>query len=157
MVIQTIVAFFATVSFCILFSVPMKQYLFCGFTGAFAWLCYLLLMSFHISSVAATFVAAVILTGFSRIFAIRRRVPVTVFLTAGIFPLVPGAGIYYTTYYMIMNQPDQAASKGIETIKLAVAIALGIMSVFAIPQKLLSWIAFVPRQKEISDHPDEVD
>lgn len=156
MILQTIVAFFATISFCILFSVPMKQYLFCGFTGAIAWLCYLLL-SLHISAVAATFVAAVILTAFSRIFAIRRRVPVTVFLTAGIFPLVPGAGIYYTTYYMIMNQPDQAGSKGIETIKLAVAIALGIMSVFAIPQKLLAWIAFVPKQKEILNPRDKAD
>jgi hypothetical protein len=48
---------------------------------------------------------------------------------------------------MIMNQPSQASSKGIETIKLAVAIALGIMSVFAIPQKLLSWIAFIPKIK----------
>jgi uncharacterized membrane protein YjjB (DUF3815 family) len=147
MIIQTLVAFFATISFCILFSVPMKQYLFCGFTGAVAWLCYLLVVSFDFSPVLATFIAAIILTSFSRIFAIRRRVPVTVFLTAGIFPLVPGAGIYYTTYYMIMNQPSQAANKGIETIKLAVAIALGIMSVFAIPQKLLAWVAFLPKNK----------
>jgi uncharacterized membrane protein YjjB (DUF3815 family) len=156
MIIQTIVAFFATVSFCILFSVPMKQYLFCGFTGAVAWLCYLLI-SLRFSSVIATFVAAVILTAFSRIFAIRRRVPVTVFLTAGIFPLVPGAGIYYTTYYLIMNQQGLAASKGIETIKLAVAIALGIMSIFAIPQKLLSWIAFLPKRKANLNPQDKVD
>lgn len=143
MIIQTVVAFFATISFCILFSVPMKQYIYCGFTGAVAWLCYLLLISFEISPVVATFVAASILTMLSRILAIRRKVPVTVFLTAGIFPLVPGAGIYYTTYYMIMNQPSQAGDNGIETIKLAVAIALGIMSVFAVPKKVMDSVALL--------------
>lgn len=148
MIIQTVVAFLGTISFCILFSVPKKQYIYCGFTGAIAWLCYLLLVSLQLSPVIATFIAAIILTSFSRIFAIRRKVPVTVFLTAGIFPLVPGAGIYYTTYNMIMNQPSQAANKGIETIKLAIAIALGIMSVFAIPKKLMDRAAFLPYKEE---------
>lgn len=143
MIIQTIVAFVATISFCIIFSVPAKQYVFCGITGAVGWLCYLLLVSYQFSTVIATFVAAIILTAFSRVLAIRRRVPVTVFLTAGIFSLVPGAGIYYTTYYLIMNQPGVSADKGIETIKLAVAIALGIMFVFAIPKKIMDNVAFL--------------
>jgi uncharacterized membrane protein YjjB (DUF3815 family) len=121
----------------------MKQYIYCGYTGAVGWLCYLLLVSFQFSSVLATFAAAIILTFFSRIFAIRRKVPVTVFLTAGIFPLVPGAGIYYTTYYMIMNQSGKAADTGIETIKAAVAIALGIMTIFAIPKKPMDRIALL--------------
>jgi hypothetical protein len=56
-----------------------------------------------------------------------------------------------------MNQQGLAASKGIETIKLAVAIALGIMSIFAIPQKLLSWIAFLPKRKANLNPQDKVD
>ena len=51
----------------------------------------------------------------------------TVFLICGIFPLVPGAGIYYTAYYFIMGDNAMALSKGIETIKIAVAIALAIV------------------------------
>lgn len=139
MIIQALVAFIATISFSILFSVPSNQYIYCGITGTIGWLCYIVMLNFNFPSVFATFTAAILLTMVSRIFAIYRKVPVTVFLIAGIFPLVPGAGIYYTTYYLIMNQPDQATSKGIETIKLAIAIALGIMFIFAIPQKFLSW------------------
>lgn len=142
MVNQTIIAFFATICFCILFSVPTKQYLYCGITGAVAWLSYLLMLS-QASPVIATFVSVSILTTFSRILAIRRKVPVTVFLISGIFPLVPGAGIYYTTYYIIMNEPTMSVNKGIETIKIAVAIALGIMSVLAIPKKLMDWVALL--------------
>lgn len=139
MIIQTFAAFVGTICFSIIFSVPKNQYLYCGFTGAIGWLCYLILVSFHLPTVFATFFAAIVLTVLSRVFAIRRRVPVTVFLITGIFPLVPGAGLYYTTYHFFMNQPNIAASKGIETIKIAVAIALGIMFIFAIPQKLLKW------------------
>ena len=77
--------------------------------------------------------AAVVLTMMSRIFAVWRKTPVTVFLICGIFPLVPGAGIYYTAYYFIMGDNAMALSKGIETIKIAVAIALAIVFVFSMP------------------------
>ena len=48
--------------------------------------------------VVATFIAVVVITLLSRIFAIVRKAPVTIFLVSGIFPLVPGVGIYYTSY-----------------------------------------------------------
>jgi uncharacterized membrane protein YjjB (DUF3815 family) len=133
MIIQVSVAFFATLSFSILFHVPKQQYLYCGFTGAAGWLCYLLVNSYSHSVVWASFIAAVALTLVSRIFAVFRKMPVTVFLICGIFPLVPGAGIYYTAYHIIMNENSMALIKGMETIKIAVAIALGIVLVLSLP------------------------
>ena len=56
------------------------------------------------------------------------------FLIPGIFPLVPGAGIYYTAYYLIMNEMKSFSKKGTETFLIAGAIALGIVFGFAIPQ-----------------------
>ncbi len=139
MIIQLIVSFIATVSFAGLFSVPKKEYLYCGITGALGWLFYLL--AYHkIDSVSfSTFIATIILTFVSRVFAVNRRVPVTIFLISGIFPLVPGAGIYYTAYYIFDNNIAVAGDKGVETISIALAIAFGIMLVFAIPQKLFLW------------------
>ena len=55
------------------------------------------------------------------------------FLISGIFPLVPGAGIYYTGYNVFMSDNAQALDKGMETIKIAVAIALGIGIVLSLP------------------------
>ena len=80
--------------------------------------------------VAATFIAVIVVTLISRIFAVVRKSPVTIFLVPGIFPLVPGVGIYYTSYYFIMNEFSLASAKGIETMKIAVAITLGIMWCF---------------------------
>ena len=49
---------------------------------------------------------------------------------------MPGSGIYYTVYYFIMSQNDLALYKGIETLKIAVAIALGIVLVLSLPYSL---------------------
>ena len=61
----------------------------------------------------------------------------------GIFTLVPGAGIYYTAYYLLMGDLAQFTAKGIETFKIAGAIALGIVFGFAIPQ---SWFNRLGKQ-----------
>ena len=54
------------------------------------------------------------------------------FLT-GIFPLVPGAGIYYTAYYFLQGEQELFASKGGETFKVALALALGIALICSLP------------------------
>ena len=57
----------------------------------------------------------------------------TVFLICGIFPLVPGAGIYWTSYYLVTAQMRLAMSSGFAAMKAAIAIVLGIVFVFEIP------------------------
>ena len=77
--------------------------------------------------------AVIPLTLLTRVFAITLKLPVTVFLLSGIFPLVPGAGIYYTAYYFIQNENALALAKGISTFKIAVALAIGISLVLCVP------------------------
>jgi len=136
MLIQLVVSFFATISFAVLFNVPKKEFFYCGMTGVIGWFFYLLIFDSMHSVVFANFISSVVITVVSRLFAVNRKLPVTIFLISGIFPLVPGAGIYYTTYYIITNEITLAVSKGVETIGIALAIAFGIMLVFLIPQKL---------------------
>ena len=66
-------------------------------------------------------------------FAILLKTPVTVFLLTGIFPLVPGAGIYYTAYYFIQGENALSLANGISTFKVAVALAVGIALVLGLP------------------------
>ena len=133
---QVVAAFLGSASFALLFQVPKDQFLFGGAAGAAGWLCYLVFLRFHPSVVLASFAAAILLSILCRVFAVRRKTPITVFLTCGIFPIVPGSGIYYTVYYFIMSQNDLALYKGIETLKIAVAIALGIVLVLSLPYSL---------------------
>ena len=80
--------------------------------------------------------ATLVLTLIARALSAIRKMPSTVFLVTGIFTLVPGAGIYYTSYYLIMNDLVQSMAKGIETFKIAGAIVLGMVFGLMLPQ---SW------------------
>ena len=135
---QTVVAFVSTIAFAIIFHTPRREYFFCGITGGMGWLVYLICMYLNSGVVAASFFATVALAWVSRSLAFWRKTPVTVFLITGIFPLVPGAGIYYTGYHFFMSDNAQALLKGLETIKIAIAIALGIGLVLSLPAFLFT-------------------
>lgn len=147
MIIQFIVCFFATLSFAVLFSAPKRQLIFCGLTGAAGWMVYLLLIQNNAGIAVANLAASFTLTLMSRIFAAVERHPVTVYLLAGIFPLVPGAGIYYTSYYFIMHEMEQFAAKGAETIIIAGSIVFGIVFGFSLPQSIFNALAQIQRKK----------
>ena len=130
-----VVAVIATISFGITFQMPRRHYLACGLTGAVGWMVYIFGVElFALSPAIATLVATLPLTGCARFFAIRHKAPVTIFLLPGIFPLVPGAGIYRAAYYMVTDQLYLAVQTGFDAVKMAVAIVLGIVFVFEIPQ-----------------------
>ena len=138
MLIQFLVCFVAIISFAILFSAPKRQLFFCGLTGAVGWLVYLLLIENQSGIAAANLGASFTLTLMSRFFAAIERHPVTVFLLPGIFPLVPGAGIYYTSYHFILHQTEQFTKYGTETIIVAGSIVFGIVFGFSIPQRIFN-------------------
>ena len=147
MIIQFIVSLFATLSFAELFAAPKKELFFCGLTGAIGWVVYVIGLNSDMGTVLANLTATFALTVFSRILSAIRRNPVTIYLIAGIFPLVPGAGIYYTSYYFIMNDMPQFSNYGMETIKVAGAIVLGIVFGFGLPQSWFNALQRIVRKK----------
>ena len=126
-----------TMAFALLFHVPRKYYGYCGLIGGCGWVCYEVLLLWC-SAPLATFFANTVVVFLSRLFAVRRECAVTVFLISGIFPLVPGAGIYWTAYYVVTNDLDLAGERGFATLKIAVAIVLSILLMFELPQSVFS-------------------
>ena len=135
MIRELIAAALGTVAFALLFCVPRAYYLHCGVVGAAGWLVYSLASQWGATVAEATFFATVLVILLSRIFAVRERCPATIFVICGIFPLVPGAGIYWTAYYLETNQLSDALSSGFAAVKAAIAIVLGIVVVFELPHK----------------------
>ena len=135
--LQILAAGIGTVAFGALFGVPSKYYPYCGLIGAFGWAVYVFLWmrTGFWSEAVVVFLATVLVILMSRFFAVRERCPVTIFLICGILPLVPGAGIYWTCYYLVTGQLDEASTRGFSALKAAVAIVLGIVFVFEIPQR----------------------
>lgn len=133
---EFIVAMVATIGFAIVFSAPKKELFFCGVSGAIGWIFYSIFNTMLLAPTLGNVVGSAVLTVFSRALAAKRKNPVTIYLITGIFPLVPGAGIYYTSYYLIMNDMSNFSNYGLMTIKTAGAIVMGIILGMAFPQ---SW------------------
>lgn len=112
-----------TVSFSVLFGVPREYYPYCGFIGGAGWLVYCLAELFLPGS-GPCFVATAVVILLSRTAAVVKRCPVTIFLIAGIFPLVPGAGVYWTVYHIVMEELFLAVSTGYSAMKEAIACPL---------------------------------
>ena len=137
--VQTLAAFVGTTAFAVLFGVPRKQYFAAGIVGALGWLLYLILIRYAgMSAAIATLISTVFIGILSRIFAVVEKCPAAVFLLCGIFPLVPGAGVFWSTYYLISNQFELSSTAGFTAVKIAIAIVLGIILAMELPQRFFS-------------------
>ena len=145
LIIEVIASALGTIGFSVLFGVPRRFYFNCALIGAIGWLVYKGALLLGAGMSLAVFLAAVFIVLASRFTAVNRQCPATIFLIAGIFPLVPGAQIYWAAYYLVTNQFDSALSSGFTALKVMIAIVLGIVFVFEIPYKVFA-IAW-PRKK----------
>ncbi len=136
-IINMVSAFAGTLGFSIMFHVQRRHYAYCGFAGMLCWMCYYFLDDI-VGAGFATFVATMVVVLCSRIFAVWRKCPITVFLISGIFPVIPGAKVYYTAYYVVTNDLQAALDNGILALKLAFSIVLGIVFIVSMPREWFS-------------------
>lgn len=138
MVVQTVGAFLAVVSFSLILELPKKFVVLAGGIGAVGWLAYLLVDAATGSVTAAAFLSTILVALSSHISARIWKAPVTVFLVAGILPSVPGASIYRSVSYVISNDSGLASHYLVETLQVSGAIAMAIFimdSLFRLVQK----------------------
>ena len=101
--------------------------LICVLGGVLTWVVYEICLNLGVDPVGANFWAAAFASAFSEIFARIRKCPATAYLVISIFPLIPGAGVYYAMEYAVQGEMELFASKGMTTAATAGAIALGIL------------------------------
>lgn len=126
MLVQFIYSWLATFCFAIIFNVKGNKLIFSAFGGGIAWICYYI-ASNHYNSGISFFIATFVLTIYSEIISRYIKTVVTSILIPGLIPLVPGSGIYHTMLSIIEKKPMEAFFKGIDTLNIAGAIALGII------------------------------
>ncbi len=125
---QFLVAMVGVWAFAVLFHAPRRFYGACALCGGVTWVVYLIATTeYQAGPAVAAVLASTVLAVVSAVLSIQLKAPSTMFLLPGIFPLVPGAGIYYAAYYMIQGDLSLAAGKGVETLLVAGGIALGLM------------------------------
>lgn len=138
MLIQIIGAFIAVVALSIIFSIPKKFLIYSGIVGAVGWFIYLLFLRLKFQETTSVFIATLVVALISHSFARIFKAPVTVFLIAGILPMVPGVGMYRIAYSMLSEDSGMTAYYFNHTLQIAglIAIAIFIMdTIFRMAQR----------------------
>ncbi len=150
-IMSMICAFGGTFAFAILFNIDRKYQHLCGLTGMIGWVAYLLTEPYT-SATVATLAGSIVVVFISRIFSIWKKCPITVFMIAGIFPLIPGSSIYYAAYSFVTGDFVEAALRGIDAVKMSFAIVVGIHLIDAIPPKIFRKKYWLERKIKPSVH-----
>lgn len=124
--ISVIASFGATVGSAIVFNTSKYDIIRAGVVAALGWLTYTLLKETSASVAVAYFAGAFVVAFFSEILAYVLKIPATVYLLPGLFPLVPGGGMFQTMEAAVNGDMAKALSTGFSTLTAAGAIAIGI-------------------------------
>ena len=126
---ECLFAIIACVGFAILFNIHGPGGLLCALGGGLAWMVYRLAMGLGSGEILAYFWASLFASLYSEIMARIRKYPAISYLVVSIFPLIPGAGVYYTMNYAVRGEMELFASQGMHTAAIAGIMAVGILLV----------------------------
>ena len=124
---QCLFAFIGCVGFMIQFNVHGKGGLLCALGGTLSWAVYLIAVDISGSDLAGYFWSALFSSLYSEIMARIRKYPAISYLVVSLFPMIPGAGVYYTMNYAVQGQMDAFTHKGMFTAAIAGIMAVGIL------------------------------
>ena len=127
--IQLISCTVACTGFALLFKIRGRQVLYSSVGAFFTWAIYLLVFSVKPSNFLATLAAAVFVGFYAFIMSRLNKAPSTIFLTASVFPLIPGPNLYYMMYGCVSRDLNLAFSETIVLLATCLAIAFGFIIV----------------------------
>lgn len=130
--ISSLACFLGCIGFGVVFNIHGPGTLVCAAGGVLTWVVYLTTKDLSGSLFFANLVGGVVASFYAEIMARIRKYPAISYLVVSIFPLIPGAGVYYTMNYAVQREMSLMAYKGYETAAIAGAIALGILLVSTI-------------------------
>lgn len=137
--VQNIATFIACAGFAIIFNIHGFGIAICAFGGVLTWAVYCLSGYLGCDIYASYFFATLIAALYSEIMARVRKYPAISYLVVAIFPLIPGAGVYYATSYLLQNDRGAFVQKALQTICIAGVIAVGILMVSTLVRLWSSW------------------
>lgn len=122
--------------FGILFNMRGKRLIAAAVGGLLSWGLFVVLSHFISSEPINYFIVAAVVSLYSEIMARILKTPAAPVVTTSLVPLIPGGSLYYTMASAFESNFTMFLEKAVSTLKLACALALGIIVVTAISQVL---------------------
>jgi uncharacterized membrane protein YjjP (DUF1212 family) len=124
---QSIFCFIGCTGFFILFNIHGPGGLLCSLGGVLTWVIYSLILEGGHGDIPGYFWATVFSSLYAEIMARIRKYPAISYLIVSIFPLIPGAGVYYTMNHALHGDMSAFADRGFHTAAIAGVMAAGIL------------------------------
>ena len=125
--------------FTIYYNIHGPGMLICVLGGVLTWSVYYFGITFGASEYIAYFIASAVASLFAEIMARIRKYPAISYLVVSVFPLLPGGGIYYTMSHAVHGDIAQFSQKGMQTVSIAGAMAVGILMISTLFRLIATW------------------
>ena len=123
--IQLVSCTIACVGFAFWFQIRGKQVIYSGIGAFITWSIYLIVFEIEQSNFLATLIAAIFVAAYAFVMSRINKAPSTIFLTASVFPLIPGPNLYYMMYGCVTRDIPLAFSETVILLATCLAIAFG--------------------------------
>ena len=130
--IQIITGGLGALGFALLFNIRGKKLVAAAIGGFLSWGIFLGLGLIMPGEPIRYFLVSAIISLYSEIMARWLRTPTTTFIITALIPLIPGGSLYYTMSAALGGDMADAVTRGLYTLELATALALGIVLVSAL-------------------------
>ena len=124
---QCLFSLISCIGFSIVFNIHGPGGILCALGGVLSWAVYALCLSSGSSDIIAYFWAGLASSVYSEAMARIRKYPAISYLVVSIFPLIPGAGVYYTMNHAVRGNMAAFYTQSMHTAAIAGILAVGIL------------------------------
>ena len=143
--IEAACAFFACFFFAILYNTPKKELAYCGLSGAVGYTVYYMLSKFFNLTLLGVFIGTMCICVMAKYYAIEHKMPKLLYVLPAIYPIVPGAGIYYALHDIMINDYAAATNEGFVALKTVGAVVLAMLII--LPDQFFKFEWLIERNK----------
>lgn len=147
--IQILAATIGSLGFAVLFNIRGVKLIAVSLGGGLAWTLFLLLDRFVASEMLSYFIVALTVSFYAELMARVLKSPATVFIAPCLIPMVPGASLYYTMAHALNKNPEGFFEKGLTTVQLAAALAIGIIVSAVVMRVITKAVWFFKAKKRL--------
>jgi len=126
-ILQIITAFIGSLGFALLYNIRGKKLIIAAIGGLISWGLFIVFGWFIADEAIRYFIVALLLSLYAEIMARILKTPTTTFIITSLIPLIPGSSLYYTMAYAFRSDSQNFIINGLNTLRLAGALALGII------------------------------
>lgn len=132
-------AILGCIGFSILFNIHGPGGIICALGGLLTWLIYSFTIIYGGTDIMGCFYSSVFASIYAEVMARIRKYPAISYLVVSIFPIIPGAGIYFAMNHAVHGDMEAFSSRGMHTAAIAGVMAIGIMMISTVVKVYNNW------------------